>query len=100
AELKDPAKFKTALGKAVKALPTIANQFGGGGGVKISAPKNGFYGLTNSKTKKQYVFGVVGNSFVIATDAARAKQFAGQSAVPVAGAQGSVTLDVDTRAIV
>jgi hypothetical protein len=99
ADLKNPATFKTALAKAVKALPAIANQFGGGG-IKISAPKNGFYGLTNSKTKKNYVFGVAGNSFVIATDAARAKQFAAQQPVPVAGAQGSVTLDVDTRAIV
>jgi hypothetical protein len=42
---------------------------------------------------------VVGKSFVVATDAARAAQFAGQSPSTVNGAKGAFVLAFDARAL-
>jgi hypothetical protein len=101
ADLKNPAAFKTALAKAAKGLPALAKQFGGGS-VAVSAPKggNGFYALADRKTRQRLIFGVVRNSFVVASDPARAGAIATQSASTVAGAQGSVVLDLDLRTLV
>ena len=43
---------------------------------------------------------MVKNTFVVASDPARAAQFAVQSPTAVPGAQGSVALDIDTKALV
>ena len=43
--------------------------------------------------------GVIGKTFVVASDAARAAQFAGQSASAVPGAQGSLVFFSDARAL-
>jgi hypothetical protein len=69
--------------------------------VHLVAPKSGkgFYTIA-SATGKKYVFGVVGKSFVVATDAARAAQFAGQSPSNVSGAKGSFVVASDARALV
>jgi hypothetical protein len=85
----------------VKGLPALAKQFGGGS-VAVSAPKGGkgLYALTNAKTKQKLIFGVVRNSFVVASDPARAGAIATQSASTVPGAQGSVVLNLDLRALV
>jgi hypothetical protein len=99
AALKDPAAFKTSLAKVAKGLPALAKQFGGGP-VGVSVPKggNGFYALASKGQKA--VFAVVKNSFVVASDAGRAAQFAVQSPSQVPGAKGSVALSIDTKSLV
>jgi hypothetical protein len=94
--LRDPAAFQRTLRKAAPKLAKAAK----GEHVGIVVPKkpNGFYALATAKGKR-YVFAVIGGKFVLATDASRAAQFAGQSATPVAGAKGSVAMAMDTRAI-
>jgi hypothetical protein len=95
AELKDPAAFKTALAKVAKGIPALTNS---STAAKVSGPSGGFYTLSSSGNK--YVFGVVGKTFVLATDKARAVQFAAQSPSTVPGAQGAVALDLATRTLV
>jgi hypothetical protein len=94
ADLSDPAAMEATLKKAAPNFNKAAKS------VKLTAPKSGkgFYTLTSSSGKK-YVFGVVGKSFVVATDAARAAQFAGQSPSTVPGAKGSVVLAADARSV-
>jgi hypothetical protein len=64
----------------------------------VPSKPDGFYALATASGKK-YVFGVVNGKFVFATDAARAAQFAGESATPVPGANGSVTMAADARTL-
>jgi hypothetical protein len=95
--LRNPAAFRATLRKAAPKIAKAAK----GQHVGVAVPKrpNGFYALATSKGKK-YVFAVVGGKFVLATDPARAAQFAGQSAAPVPDAKGSLVAAFDTRAIV
>lgn len=95
--LKDPAAFQATLRKAAPKLAKAAK----GQHVGVAVPKrpNGFYALATANGKK-YVFAVIGGKFVLATDAARAAQFAGQSATQVPGAKGSLVLATDARSIV
>jgi hypothetical protein len=94
ADLRDPAAMEATLKRAVPNLKKVAKR------ETVTAPKNGkgFYTIS-SATGKKYVFGVVGKSFVVATDAARAAQFAGQSPSTVSGAKGSVVLAADARSV-
>ena len=94
--VKDPAAFKATLRKAVPKLPKAAR----GKPVRVAVPKspNGFYTLA-AANGKTYSFAVIGDKFVVATDAARAAQFAGQSASPVPGAKGSLVTALDARTI-
>jgi hypothetical protein len=94
--LRDPAAFQKTLKKATPKLAKLAK----GEHVGIAVPKkpSGFYALATAKGKK-YVFAVIGGKFVLATDASRAAQFAGQSAAKVPGAKGSFVMAMDTRAI-
>lgn len=96
-DLSDPAAMEATLKRAAPNLKKLAN----GKPVTVTAPKNGkgFYAIT-SATGKKYVFGVVGKSFVVATDAARAAQFAGQSPSTVPGAKGSYVLALDARSLI
>ena len=96
-DLKDPNAFRATLRKAAPKLTKLLK----GQHVGVSVPKtpSGFYGLATANGKK-YVFGAIGNKFVLATDAARAAQFATQSATAVPGAKGSLVMAADTRAIV
>jgi hypothetical protein len=96
ADLRDPAAMEATLKRAAPNLKKLAKRKGSA----IAVPKNGkgFYTLT-AKTGKKYVFGVVGKSFVVATDAARAAQFAGQSPSTVNGAKGAFVLASDARAL-
>lgn len=100
ADVKDPTAFKASLAKLAKGLPALAKQFGGGP-VGVSLPKggNGFYALATPGGGK-IVFSVVKNTFVVASDPARAAQFAVQSPTAVPGAHGSVALDIDTKSLV
>jgi hypothetical protein len=94
ADLKSPATMEATLKKAAPNFNKVSKS------AKIEAPKSGkgFYTFT-AATGKKYVFGVVGKSFVVATDAARAAQFAGQSPSNVPGAKGSFVLASDARAL-
>lgn len=94
ADLRDPAAMEATLKKAVPRLKKVAKK------ETVTAPKNGkgFYTITSASGKK-YVFGVVGKSFVVATDAARAAQFAGQSPSVVNGAKGAFVLASDAHAL-
>ena len=96
-DLKDPNAFRATLRKAAPKLGKALK----GQHVGVSVPKSpsGFYGLATAKGKK-YVFAATGDKFVLATDAARAAQFATQSATAVPGAKGSLVMAADTRALV
>jgi hypothetical protein len=96
ADLRDPAAMEDTLKRVAANYKKVAK----GKGVAITAPGSGkgFYTITSADGKK-YVFGVVGKSFVVATDAARAAQFAGQSPSAVPGAKGAFVLASDARAL-
>jgi hypothetical protein len=89
ADLRDP----TAATAMLKKFERVAK-------VPVTPPSsgNGFYTVTQANGKK-LVFNVIGRSFVAATDAARAAQFAGQSPSAVDGAKGSLVFFSDARAL-
>jgi hypothetical protein len=96
ADLRDPAAAAATLKKIAPRLKKLAK----GKPVGLVAPKNGkgFYALARPNGKK-VVFGVVGKSFVVATDAARAAQFAGQSPSNVPGTRGAFVIATDARSL-
>jgi hypothetical protein len=96
ADLRNPAAMEATLRKLAPNFKKLAK----GKPVHVVAPKSGkgFYTIA-SATGKKYVFGVVGRSFVVATDAARAAQFAGQSPSNVSRAKGSFVVASDARAL-
>jgi hypothetical protein len=96
AELRDPAAAEATLKKAVPRLKRVAK----GKSIGISTPRNGkgLYAVAEANGKK-VVFGVVGKTFVAATDARRAAQFAGESPSTVSGLKGSFVLVSDARAL-
>jgi hypothetical protein len=95
ADLRDPAAAAATLKKVAPRLPGIAQSRGKS--LTLSTAGN-LYTLTQPNGKK-VVFGVIGKTFVIASDAARAAQFAGQSASSVPGANGSLVFATDARAL-
>jgi catechol 2,3-dioxygenase-like lactoylglutathione lyase family enzyme len=96
AQVADPASAKATLAKVAKRLPKLAKRRS----LKLSKPKggDGFYGLSKPGGD-QIAFGIVGENFVLATDPARAAQFAGQSASDVADTKGAIVLAADAGAI-
>jgi hypothetical protein len=96
AELNDAAAFKATLDKAAKNLPKLAKDKSLG----LSTPKggDGFYGLASPDGEK-VVFGVVGESLVLATDPNRAAQFGAQSPSTVEGANGAFVFATDAGAL-
>jgi hypothetical protein len=95
-DLRDEAAFQKTLRQVAPRLEKVAK--GEHVGIAVPSKPDGFYALATADGKK-YVFGVVNGKFVFATDAARAAQFAGQSATPVPDAKGSVTMAADTRSV-
>ena len=95
ADLRDPAAAAATLKKVAPRLVGIAQSRGKT--VTLSSAGN-IYTLSQPNGKK-VVFGVIGKTFVIASDAARAAQFAGQSASTVSGATGSLVFASDARAL-
>lgn len=95
-ELKDPAAFQATLKKAAPKLGEALK----GENVAVVQPKRAdrFYTLATADGKR-YAFGVIDNRFVLATDAARAAQFASQSATPVPDAKGSLVVAMDTQTV-
>ncbi|MEA2437416.1 MAG: hypothetical protein QOF65_1972 [Thermoleophilaceae bacterium] len=98
ADVRDPAAASKTLKKVAPRLVKIAKSRGKT--AALSAPKNGqgFYALAEPNGKK-IAFGVVGKSFILATDAARAAQFAGESPSAVPGAKGSLVISSDARSL-
>jgi hypothetical protein len=96
ADLRDPAAAEATLKKIAPRLQKLAK----GKSVGLSTPKGGkgFYALAQANGKK-LVFGVVGKTFVAATDAGRAAQFAGQSPSVVTGVKGALVVASDARAL-
>jgi hypothetical protein len=96
ADLKDPAAAEATLEKAAPRLQKLAKDKPLG----LVTPKDGkgFYAIAKPNGDK-VVFGVVGKTFVVATDAARAAQFAGQSPSVEPGAKGSLVVSSDARAL-
>jgi hypothetical protein len=98
ADLRDPAAATKTLQKVAPQLVQVGASRGKTLGLSTPSGGKGFYALTEPNGKK-IVFGVVGASFVLATDAARAAQFAGQSPSTVSGAKGSLVIASDARAL-
>jgi Protein of unknown function (DUF3352) len=95
ADVRDPATAAATLTKVAPRLPKLAR---GRGKTETLSSSGPLYTLTQPNGKK-VVFGVIGKSFVVASDAARAVQIAGQSPSPVAGAKGSLVFFSDARAL-
>jgi hypothetical protein len=89
AEVKDPAAFAKTVDKVAGALP----QFGVGDKVTRQGDLYALHGGTS------FVFGVSNGAFVLASDAARARQIAAAKPKSVEGASGSVVLRADAEGI-
>ena len=94
ADLRDPAAAAATLKRAAPRVEKVAH------GGHVTKPKGGagLYSVT-APGGKSYAFGVVGKSFVFATDAARAAQFAGESPTTVPGTKGALVVAADARAV-
>ena len=92
AEVKDPAAFARTVDKVAKALP----QFGLGDKV---TKRGDLYTLHSDDGGTTFVFGVVGDAFVVASDAARARGLAAAQPQSVEGANGSLVIRADAEGI-
>jgi hypothetical protein len=99
AEVKDPAAMKRTLARLAPALPQLAAS-GGGGGVKLTKPKNGqgLYSVT-MRGGRTAAFGVVGKVFVVADDASHARRFAAASPTSAGDAKGAAVLKADAEQV-
>jgi hypothetical protein len=95
ADLRDSAAAAATIKKVAPRLVSIAR--GRGKTITLSSAGN-LYVLTQPNGKK-VVFGVIGNSFVLANDAARAAQIGAESPSAVSGAKGSLVVYSDARAL-
>jgi hypothetical protein len=98
AAVEDPEALKATLKKAAPRLEKLRP----GEHVGVSTPPGsgeGLYAIAQPNGDK-LVFGVVGDSFVAATDAARAGQVGGQSPSTVDGAEGAFAMVLDARSVV
>lgn len=93
-EPKDPAEFRRTVEKVGEALPSLLPGASAGG---LTKPKGGegLYAIRVGDTR--LFFGVVGDAFVLANDAERARQLATATAEPVPGAKGAVALSADAE---
>jgi hypothetical protein len=95
-QLEDPAAFRATLKKAT---PKLKEAFDKENVQAVTPEKpDGFYALAAPDGRK-FAFAVIDDQFVLATDAARASQFAGQSATAVPGTNGSFVVALDARTI-
>jgi hypothetical protein len=100
ADLKDPRRFERTLAKVADVLPSFARG-AGFGTVGLSKPKPGqkFYALARPHGGA-VVFGVVGNTLVVANDSKRAAELATEQPTDVPDAKGSVTVSTDSEQLV
>jgi hypothetical protein len=95
ADVRDPAAAAATLKKVAPRLVKFARKRGKT--VTLTTAQN-LYVFTNANRKK-LAFGVIGKSFVLANDPARAAQIAAQSPSTVSGAKGSLVVFSDARAL-
>lgn len=99
-ELADPRAFEETLAKLADALPSFA-EGAGFGQVAIQKPKgaNDFYVLAQADGDS-LVFGVIDETFVLATDPERTAALATEGPVEVPGAEGALAMSADAEALV
>jgi hypothetical protein len=96
-ELADPAAMKRTLAKIAPRLERLEP----GEDIGVTTPPGsgeGLYAIARPNGEK-LVFGIVGESFVAASDPARAAQVGGQSPSTVDGAEGALAMVLDARAV-
>jgi len=98
ADLKDPGTFRSTLASILKNLPKAQRAQGKPVSSVRSGP-GGLYTVTKPGGKPAVV-GVIGNEVVLASDAARARAFAGAPATPVPGLTGAVAFTANPTSIV
>jgi Protein of unknown function (DUF3352) len=98
ADLKDAATFKKTLATIMKNLPKAQRSQGRPASTVKSGP-SGLYAVTKPGHKPQYI-GVIGNELVIASDAARAQEFAAQPANAEPGTKGALVIAADPKSLV
>jgi hypothetical protein len=97
-DLTQPATYKTTLDKVMKNL-NKARESQGKPPSKVE--KSGdLYTVTDPTDPSPTVIGVVNDKLVIAEDAERAQEIAGQSASPVPGTKGALVVTADPKSIV
>jgi hypothetical protein len=91
-ELVDPGRFEQTLRRVAKEIPDLA-EAADLGTVGVATPKGreDFYAIAQPEGDS-VVYGVVGDVFVLASDARRAAGLAGEEPRPVEDAKGSVTM--------
>jgi hypothetical protein len=94
--VRDPKALQATLKKVAPRLEKLNPKKP----IGVSTPKGGkgFYAVAEPNGD-QVVFGVVGGNFVLANDANRAAQIAGQSPTAVPGAKGAGVVVLDTRSV-
>jgi hypothetical protein len=101
ADLNQAADVKAALGPLTPAVPAIAAAFGVKGvGIAMPPPGESFYALANP-SGRTVVFGVIGDSLVVASDAGRAAGLASEATHSApAGAKGAAVVTLNARDLV
>jgi hypothetical protein len=98
--LHDAADVRAALTQLAPALPALGATFGMKGlGVAAPAAGENFYAVAQPNGK-MVVFGVVGDSFVAASQAQRAAALASEPTHTVPGARGAAVVTLDARDVV
>jgi hypothetical protein len=94
AEVADPGAFARTVDRLADALP----QLGAGLGVVGVRPRGDLY-EARLRGGGRFVFGLAGDAFVVASDAARARRLASAQPTPVENASGSVVLAADAEQV-
>jgi hypothetical protein len=94
--LTDAPAFRRTLGKIARALPRLA-----GGALGEVTPPSGGDGLYSLDTQDgmRIFFGVVGETFVLANDEAKARNLSDAQTAEVPGAQGAITMRADAQQV-
>jgi Protein of unknown function (DUF3352) len=94
AEVKDPAAFAKTVDKVAKAIPELGSTLGITG-----VSRSGDLYEARGSDGSSFVFGMADDSFVVASDAARAHAIARTQPEAVPDAKGSLVLSADAEAL-
>jgi hypothetical protein len=94
AEVKDPTAFAGTVDKVAKALPQLGSTLG-----IESVRRSGDLYEARLSGGSTFVFGMAGDSLVVASDAARAHSMAQAQPEAVPGASGSLVLSADAEGL-
>jgi len=98
AELKNPARFKRTLARAVKAVPQLSARAGAGTTGIAKRGKGNFYAAAQSDGDS-ILFGVVDDVLVVSNDPDRAGKLGGDQPTAVEGADGSFVVTADAERV-